>query len=75
MNDWISVEDRFPDDYVDVLFLALNELNSKQLMIGHREHGRWTHCCNFYSTITLTDLVRVTHWMDLPKYPNEHPDE
>jgi len=70
-DKWINVNDQLPEDYKEVLYLAINEIGSKELMIGHRQHGKWTHCCLFYSTQTLLDIVKVTHWMYLPEYPNE----
>lgn len=69
MSEWISVKDRVPDDYVEVFYIALNENGSKERMTGHRENGRWTHCCLWYSTIHLNDEIKVTHWMPLPEPP------
>lgn len=68
MSNWISVEDELPSDYKEVLYLAINDNDIKELMIGHRENGNWTHCCLFYSTCTLNS-VKVTHWQSLPEIP------
>lgn len=68
---WISIKDRFPDDYIEVLYFAINDIGTKEIMTGHRVEGTWTHCCMFYRTVKLNDLVTVTHWMPLPKPPNE----
>jgi len=68
---WISVKDGLPEDCKEVIFFSVNDVGSKELMIGHREKGYWTHCCMFYSTRRLTDLVAVTHWMPLPEYPHD----
>lgn len=68
INDWISVEDRLPESCHEVLFFAINESGSKELMIGHRDKDSWTHCCLFYSTVYLENCT-ITHWMELPEYP------
>lgn len=70
---WISVEERLPPDYEEVLYFAVtNNGWTKEIMTGHREEGIWTHCCCFYPTIRLNDLVMVTHWMPLPDYPKNN---
>ncbi len=67
---WISVEDRLPEDKQEVMYFAINPMGTSEIMIGHREKGVWTHCCLWYSTQILNDDVQVTHWMELPDYPN-----
>ena len=71
MPKWISVKDRLPPDYHEVLYCATFLRGNKELMTGHREKGDWTHCCMFYSTMRLNDECEVTHWMELPQYPTE----
>ena len=66
--DWISVDERLPKDLEEVLYFAINDGGSKEIMTGHREKGEWTHCCLFYSTMYLK-CCKVTHWMPLPDYP------
>lgn len=70
-NEWISVNDRLPEDYKEVLYFAITDEGTKEIMTGHREKENWTHCCLFYSTMILKDNVKVTHWMELPKYPKD----
>lgn len=69
MSQWISVHDELPPDREEVLYFALNDMGAREIMTGHREKGMWTHCCLFYQTSYLNDLVTVTHWMPLPDYP------
>jgi 1,2-phenylacetyl-CoA epoxidase catalytic subunit len=69
--NWISVEDKLPEDYREVLYFAIDDMGSKEIMTGHREKGNWTHCCLFYSSFVLNDKVTVTHWMELPGYPKD----
>ncbi len=66
---WVSVKDRLPDEYVEVLYFAVDDMGVHEIMTGHREKGKWTHCCLFYSTKILNDIVKVTHWMPLPEAP------
>jgi hypothetical protein len=66
---WISVTEKLPPDYHEVLYCATFQRGNKELMTGHREKGDWTHCCLFYSSMRLNDECEVTHWMELPEYP------
>jgi Protein of unknown function (DUF551) len=66
---WIDVDDKLPEDRKEVLYFAINPMGGKEIMTGHRENGKWTHCCLWYSTQILNDDVAVTHWMPLPDYP------
>jgi hypothetical protein len=70
-NEWINVLERLPKDYLEVLYIAQNEMGNKEIMTGHRENDSLTHCCCFYSTRYLTDKVIVSHWMPLPKLPKD----
>lgn len=70
MNSWINCLDRLPSDYEEVLYFAINDAGTTEIMTGHRQNGEWTHCCLFYSTRILDNrLVNVTHWMPLPEKP------
>lgn len=68
--EWINVEKELPNDFVEVLYFAINDTGVKEIMTGHRERGFWTHCCLFYGTTSLLQHCNVTHWMPLPNYPN-----
>jgi hypothetical protein len=69
MNDWISVDDRLPDDS-DVLLVALtaivdNPLSSFQVVdtdAFYTDEGRF----RFWSE---SPQYKVTHWQYLPKPP------
>ncbi len=68
-SGWISVKDKLPPEFHEVMYVAINEHGSKEIMNGHRQGNYWTHCCMFYSTLGLCDDIKVTHWMELPDYP------
>lgn len=68
--NWISVDDKLPPDYQEVLFFAItNEGMSREIMVGHRVKESWFHCCMFYLSTECGEAIKVTHWMELPDYP------
>lgn len=67
--NWISVDERLPGDYKDVLFYAINELETREIMVGHLEKGIWHHCCRFYVSVPMHN-VKVTHWSELLPDPD-----
>lgn len=59
MSEWISVDERLPDDSHDVLMYLGN---------GHMLVGYYDAPCNgFRGILGITN--RVTHWMPLPEVP------
>ncbi len=69
VKKWISTEEQLPPDLQEVLYFAINSLGGREIMTGHRKNGQWTHCCLWYSTQILNEDSKVTHWMELPDYP------
>lgn len=72
MTKWVSVNKRLPDIFVDVL--VYNPFNEVSIMIAFREKGdnggwRWNSQMAYPN-----ELVDVTHWMPLPKPPEEPHD-
>lgn len=59
MNEWINVEDRLPQPFVDVLVLR----NEKIEIDYHEEDGWFAH--DFKGK-------RATHWMPLPAVPEDN---
>ena len=57
MSEWISVEDRLPDEYADVLVVF--PVGSRHIYeVDHVEDGGW-----------FWNASEVTHWMPLPEPP------
>ena len=66
VGGWISVEDRLPKPYEEVFFIGKNGFgNWYPIQKGFRIQREW------YSSIHATVIDCVTHWMPLPKLPEE----
>ena len=61
-SEWISVDERLPEDAIDVLVFVRNG-NLSYTCIAHTLKGRWL------SRGILLD--KVTHWMGIPDPPKE----
>ena len=66
-NGWISVKERLPEDISDVLILS----KEKESCVGYyrssdNDWNMYNPCCSFHM-----ELHGVTHWMPLPKPPEE----
>lgn len=71
--NWISAKDKLPPFNHEVLYVAITDTGTREMMTGHLGAQGWTHCCMFYSTMHLNESVIVTHWMELPEFPDPHP--
>lgn len=69
-DDWVAVNERLPDENVLVLILCKN----KAMFVGscfkakYENESRWKIRTALSST-KLLNKGRVTHWMPLPKLP------
>ena len=61
---WISVEERLPEDYEDVVII-MREGASSWYRVAYREYGGWS----FGGGRRVN--CEVTHWMPLPEPPEE----
>ena len=62
--EWISLNDRRPEDNVRVLFFA-----SGQMVLGKYSPGLKAYIGKVYKNYAH-ELIDVTHWMPLPEPPN-----
>ena len=73
MSEWISVKDRLPEEFDDVLIVTV----SGRISIAYLHSYNKENIID-YKNWAITDseegntipFVRVTHWMPLPKSPN-----
>jgi hypothetical protein len=64
MSEWISVEDRLPEDAQLVLFrLRQRAKTEKGIHLAGCKTFETEYCCDFY------DYDDVSHWMPLPQPP------
>jgi hypothetical protein len=61
--EWISVEDRKPEEGIRVLvYVGMPVAPSGEIDVGYFDDGEW---------ITRYHTQNVTHWMPLPDEPKE----
>ena len=61
---WISVKERLPEDYEDVVII-MRDGASSWYRVAYREYGGWS----FGGGRRVND--EVTHWMPIPQPPKE----
>jgi hypothetical protein len=66
---WISVEDRLPEKMTKVLFHCIKEGHSKNIYMGYLCDQGWDIYLPYHSFKLRSDLMPVTHWMELPELP------
>jgi hypothetical protein len=76
--EWISVNDKFPEDYHYVLVYAYMNGTGEPCGISiARRYGREWEILNdqgigfFLDSSLYISSKEITHWMPLPKRPNE----
>ena len=73
--EWIKVEDRFPEPFVDVLVWARN-ISGQTFEKDEEYHAVdryciWTDDCPPSFRTDRFPGGRVTHWLPNPDYPND----
>lgn len=79
MSKWISVEDKMPPEFEEVMFFYIIRqkegapVDKRDIVCGHYAEGHW-HICYLYNSTKLNNggFLKVTHWMPLPDYPKEY---
>lgn len=72
MTEWISVKDRLPEECVDVLIFNSNHIPVVGFLtyLNKNEPINWT-VCDWHDSELTVEVDYVTHWMPLPKLPEE----
>lgn len=67
-SPWISVEDRLPEGNTGVFFtVEWNDIHKVGYFVGlYYEDGQWESERRIF--LPNSSLVRVTHWMPIPKF-------
>ena len=67
MSKWISVSEKLPEKYEDVLACFMSKSGRKLITVAwtNTDDGDWDCGEGF------RDGEKVTHWMPLPKLPGE----
>lgn len=64
-SDWISVEERLPDEFVSVLICVPREAPLSEVREAYLANGWWA------SKTAIFQAKDVTHWMPMPEAPKE----
>lgn len=68
---WCSVDDKLPEINEKVLFYSIQDKYLERIYMGYLNHEGW-NIYSPYTSICLKELfTKVTHWMELPEYPNK----
>lgn len=66
--EWISVEDRPPDEEDEYYQICIN---NSIVRTGMYCNGAWNVCTGIYMTDMLRPCYSVTHWAPLPELPKK----
>ena len=74
MSEWISVNDKYPDNLQFVKIKILDSKNdceceAEAIFNDNEDYRSWTIKEHFFEGRTL--IARPTHWMPLPKGPKD----
>ena len=66
--EWISVEDRLPEENTDVLIYRGGFIGDLMNVYTYNGHNEWEDEYGYWSR---TEDEGITHWMYLPEPPTE----
>ena len=69
--NWISVKDRLPDKLQKILFFWVMEGHLRNVSMCFSDDKGWRSYLPYTSYYLNPEFIEVTHWMELPEYPNE----
>jgi hypothetical protein len=67
-SEWISVEDRLPEENTDVLIYRGGFRGDLMNVYTYMGHNEWEDEYGYWS---ITDDEGITHWMPLPEPPKD----
>lgn len=66
---WIDVKDRLPEKMQKILFCCIQEGYLINIYMGYLCDDGWDIYLPYSSFKLRGDICPVTHWMELPDYP------
>lgn len=70
MNEWISIEDRFPDKNGDYIIYTGNDSDPEVISLYYCGNNNWDDGTG----IAKDSYYGISHWMPLPEPPKEEND-
>lgn len=71
MNNWVSVKEILPDKLQKVLFHWICPGGNKNVSMGYLCNEGWDIYLPYHSFKMCPEKLKVTHWMELPKFPKQ----
>lgn len=75
VTGWIKVEDNLPSKLHKVLFHWLCPGGNRNVSMGYLCDEGWDIYLPYHSFKMCPEKLKVTHWRELPKFPEEGCDE
>lgn len=67
--EWISIKDRLPNNLQKVLFHWVSSGRLRNIAMGYLCEDGWDIYLPYHSYKLRQDKFPVTHWRDLPEFP------
>lgn len=73
MSEWINIQDRLPKLHDEVLLYmpSLDDSFESNYVVGYLESDFCFYFNNYGENIEAVNIEFMSHWMPLPKSPNE----
>lgn len=68
--NWISIKEELPRKLQKVLFHWICPGGNKNVSMGYLCDEGWDIYLPYHSFKMCPEKLKVTHWMELPEYPN-----
>lgn len=73
--NWISVKEQLPPKLRKVLFHWVTHGHLRNVSMGYRCEDGWNIYLPYHSFGLRDDICPVTHWAELPEFPEYEPSE
>jgi len=69
--NWICVEEKLPERLQKVLFVCVQDKHLRNIYMGYWSEAGWDIYLPYDSFKLREGVNVVTHWMELPEYPED----